>query len=325
MGNETNKKMNASGTKWILLSSLLVSFLLIISFMVLYFIDSKYDTCDSRVKYNDQSYDIKAATKLLSLDIRKKSKATESVSNLLKIYFDQSAQLCSGFIEGRIEGKEYRKELIELGKRFSLLVKLQENTPASQISNDQQLFYMESLDLLRPDAPFNQAEIRYRVISGDKILKNGAILRTSDQYYIDIDLPNKQFLYVIMIDSSDGVYRLYPSKITGKANPIKGKIRIPRDDEKFFELDTNAGVERILIFAQSNSSKAIEDQIPSVGTVENTISKRKADILLNTIRTRGVFVNTIKSESESSASAHVSSILGQAVSQFIIDHRHTEK
>jgi len=91
--------------------------LILLSFSI-FITEPKQELCDFSITYNDKSYDIKAATKLLSLEVSKTNSAVEHVSNLLKIYFDQTNKLCKHYRDGVMTSDEYREDLQKIGERF---------------------------------------------------------------------------------------------------------------------------------------------------------------------------------------------------------------
>jgi len=294
--------------------------LILLSFSI-FITEPKQELCDFSITYNDKSYDIKAATKLLSLEVSKTNSAVEHVSNLLKIYFDQTNKLCKHYRDGVMTSDEYREDLQKIGERFALLVNFQSQSPATKISDSQLPLYSESLELLQPEVEIKNINFEFQIISDSRILKNGAILKSGDKYHIELFFPEEQYVYIVLLDSQDLTYRLYPTQLTGQENPVKGKLRIPSNYNLNFELDKNTGIEHILIFTQFTRSEALERQLPSITNTTQFISSNNSQLLKQAVQTRGSFVSTTQPESAESGPEHVISTFGQAAVEFIIDHR----
>lgn len=298
-----------------------------ISVLVLLFVfltqlwEQRSKACESEISYNDQTYNLKAATKLLNLEVGRKTEAVTRVSEILHIYIDQTRKLCEQYLSDGISEKDYRIALEDLGNRFAGFVQLQGKVPAKSVSDDEFPIYQETLEQLRPDRDLQQRSFQFQVRSDNRRLKSGAILHSGNSFHIEVDLPEKSYLYIVLLDAVGQVWRLYPTKLTGRENPIRGKVRVPRDPTGEFTLDEKTGTERIIIFAQASPSKAIEQELQEVRDAPNASTAGQGKVLSKAVQARGVFVEFSKTEENGQAPESVLSSLGQPAVEFLIDHR----
>ncbi len=154
------------------------------------------------------------------------------------------------------------------------------------------------------------------VTSNGRQLKTGDSLNSGDPFRLSVNLPQLSYLYVVIIDSTGIMSRLYPSELTGTDNPVRGFVEIPTDPSSTFSLDNHPGTERLLIFAQQDRSLAIESILKEVqleGGPEGQSRKVRA-------LTRSVYVRKNLQQQSQDNSDKVSSSLGMASIEFVIEH-----
>jgi hypothetical protein len=270
--------------------------------------------CNSGIEYQGRAYGLDASYKLFGINASSEAQAVREVSDNLKIYFEEAANLCSMFDQGALTSPQYLEQRQLLSARFSALADLNREIPADSISQNEVPIYVESLKALRSKTK-NDVGFGAKIYSGDRVMQSGDALSSGSGFYITVDLPQKAYLYIVLIDSRGGASRLYPTALTGRENPVHGTISVPAQGE--LALDENTGTERILFFTQRDRSVAIENLLEEVQLEGNDASNRKdiAEIL-----TRGVRVRKKMSQSTSTTGG-ANSFLGMEVKEFLIDHR----
>lgn len=148
-------------------------------------------------------------------------------------------------------------------------------------------------------------------------MENGAVLQSGDRFQLSIELPELSYLYVVLISPNDQLSRLYPATVTGSENPVRGTVLIPNDFATPFRLDATVGIERLIIFAQRDRSETLEQLVEVAGKPGQSQAPNLTR-LADATRMRGAFVDAPVG---GVAASSVSSILGQPVAQFLIDHR----
>jgi serine/threonine protein kinase len=98
-------------------------------------------------------------------------------------------------------------------------------------------------------------------------LLNGGVMRSGDYYQINFTPKQNGYVYIFQIDSSGGVYRLFPfdssnsSQSAINTNPVQAGVTyfIPAQDEAF-HLDEQIGQEQIHVLAFQNRNADLEDE-----------------------------------------------------------------
>ncbi|HPF57657.1 MAG TPA: serine/threonine-protein kinase [Candidatus Competibacteraceae bacterium] len=98
-------------------------------------------------------------------------------------------------------------------------------------------------------------------------LSNGSVLRSGDYYQIRFTPDQNSYIYIFQIDSSGGIYRLFPpdsnnpSQTAIITNPAQAKATyfIPAQDEAF-QLDDQIGQEQIYVLAFQERNINLENQ-----------------------------------------------------------------
>jgi len=98
-------------------------------------------------------------------------------------------------------------------------------------------------------------------------LLNGGVLRSGDYYQVRFTPKQNGYVYIFQIDSSGGVYRLFPldkndpSQAAVSANPVQAGATyfIPAEDEAF-QLDDQVGQEQIHVLAFQDRDVELENQ-----------------------------------------------------------------
>ncbi|MCB1919655.1 MAG: protein kinase [Candidatus Competibacteraceae bacterium] len=114
-------------------------------------------------------------------------------------------------------------------------------------------------------------EISYSYKPADQLnfrpLLNGGVMRSGDYYQIHFTPKQHGYVYIFQIDSSGGVYRLFPadssnpSQMAANANPVQAGVTyfMPAQDEAF-QLDDQIGQEQIHALAFHNRNAELEDE-----------------------------------------------------------------
>jgi hypothetical protein len=275
----------------------------------------KRSPCGESIAYNNTQYDFKAASELLNLTFASKNEAVAGMSECLRIYLDQAKHLCEEHRTGGLTDDSYARRVNDLGARFGILVALQQRNPAEGVGPATLPFFKEMLEALR-EQDLEPAEFEYRVIAQHGPLTSNSVLRSGDEFHLQIELSKTMYVYVLMLNSRGALMRLYPGDLTGNENPARGHLRIPADPTKNFTLDDQTGTERILLFTQTTPSRAIEQRIRAVENRPATLEPADEE-LRRAVGLRGVFVKS----SDQAGRMLVESRIGQPAAEFLIDHR----
>ncbi|MBI5386354.1 MAG: DUF4384 domain-containing protein [Verrucomicrobia bacterium] len=270
--------------------------------------------CAAGIEYQGRTLDVGATWKLLGINVGTEVKAVREVSDLVQLYMNEAASLCDLHASGKLTAVEYADRRARLTERLAALVTLNRQMPAQQVSQGELPFFSETLHALRPGAPASTS-LRVAVVKGGVPVQNGAAMKSGEGFRIAAEVPSASYFYVVLVDSSGSVSRLYPASLTGTENPVQGRVEIPRLGEREFVLDDRPGTERILVFAQAVRSNAIESMLDEIGSG----GKAPADVL--GVLTRGVKVRESISTVAAGASSSVVSAFGQAGYEFVIEHR----
>ncbi len=308
--------------------------------------------CNSGIMYQGREYHAKGGWKnQLNLEAGSQIKAVREVSDTMKIYLEEAANLCSLYDQGTMTSVEYANARSALSQRFAALVSIAQNTPPQSVSAQDEQIYLETIAALgktRPSAPLSPTELAVSVTANGQELKSGDRLSSGKGFHIQVDVPNQSYIYIVLIDSSGATSRLYPSKLTGNDNPVQGTIDVPSDPGAEFSLDDVTGTERILVYAQPTRSTAIETMLSEVSLdgaqpAKDTMKKvtevltrginvrkkmnQAADKAADEIcaKTRGVNVrqkelNDPCNSSKNTSSNQSVSALGIAAIEFVINH-----
>jgi hypothetical protein len=277
--------------------------------------------CAPGIEYQGRTLDVGATWKLLGLTVGSRLEAVHAASEVLQLYLHESASLCDLHAAGKLTAVEYADRRARLAERFAGLVKVNSQVPPAQIPDAEVSLYKETLSMLRPDAPRAEASFRVRVASGGRSLESGAAMKSGEAFRIFVDVPTKAYLYVVLIDSSGAISRLYPAALTGTENPVHGKVEIPRSGEKEFVLDDVPGTERILVFVQSQRSAAIEQALAEVGT-SGAVKTAAAMVLTRGVKVRETLgAAAVAKGPGDPTTTTVTGSFGQAAYEFTINHR----
>jgi len=270
--------------------------------------------CAAGIEYQGRTLDVGATWKLLGINVGTEVKAVREVSDLVQLYMNEAASLCDLHAAGKLSAVEYADRRARLTERLAALVTLNRQMPAQQVSKGELPFFSETLQALRPGAAAPTA-LKVNVVKAGTALQSGVAMKSGEGFRMVVEVASPSYLYVVLVDSSGSVSRLYPTSLTGTDNPVQGKVEIPRAGEREFFLDDHPGTERILVFAQAARSVAIESTLAEVG------SAPKASPELLGVLTRGVKVRESISTVAAGSSSSVVSAFGQAGYEFVIDHR----
>jgi hypothetical protein len=116
-----------------------------------------------------------------------------------------------------------------------------------------------SLDISYSYRPVDQLNFRPLV--------NGGVLRSGDYYQISFTPEQNGYVYIFQIDSSGGVYRLFPfdnsnlAQNAVNANPVRAGVTyfVPAQDEAF-QLDEQIGQEQIHVLAFQERDADLEHE-----------------------------------------------------------------
>ena len=269
--------------------------------------------CQTGIDYQGRTLDVGATWKLLGINVGTEMKAVREVSDLVQLYLNEAASLCDLHATGKLTAVEYADRRATLAERLARLVAVNRQIPATQVTQTELPFYKETLDALRPGATASTS-FSVQVTSGGRLVQNGSAMKGGEPFRVTVDVPTRAYLYLVLIDSSGVVSRLYPSALTGNENPVQGRIDVPRSGEKEFVLDNRTGTERVLVFVNASRSNAIETMLAEVGA-EGSKNTALAGIL-----TRGVKVRETVAQTSSSPGS-VTASFGLAAYEFMIDHR----
>lgn len=283
--------------------------------------------CLPGIKFGGKNYDEKNIGQLLGLGSEKNNPAAKEVVIVSALYLNETSVLCQLFHKGELSTGEYVDKRAQLLGKFASLVSFAQARPAGEVGRREIPIYKESLAALKPNAQTQAVSAQMKVFSGGRELKSGEPLNSGDGFRVTVDVPQRSYVYLLLIDSSKTLSRLYPSALTGSDNPIQGRIEIPAGGSQEFYLDDKAGKEQFLLFVTDKRSQAIEDML-------NEVEKggEKSTPVAVAVLTRGIGVR----KSLSSAAKHIPkqnkqvkvvqanqtvSSYGQAAMEFIIDHR----
>ncbi len=269
--------------------------------------------CQSGIEYQGRAYSGRAVWQLLGINVQSRQQAIRDVKEVVEIYLHESANLCDLYRRGALTGGDYADRRAALAERFAKLVELNKTHPVAQVAAPEAPFYKESLAGLNPVRPVRPVSLRLEVSSRGRVLHSGDELPTGSTFRLWLDLPQTTYLYVLLLDSEGDWLRLYPARLTGTDNPVEGAVTIPTDPDAAFEVCGTPGEERLLIFAQSEPSRAIENLLAEV---ETSPSRKRAAY---SAFVRGVRIKQGLSSGAPGAS-QVTSKFGQAALEFVIRH-----
>ena len=270
--------------------------------------------CQSGIEYQGQAYSGQAVWQLLGINVQSRQQAIRDVKEVVEIYLHESANLCDLYRQGALTGTDYADRRAALGERFAKLVELNKAYPVEQVAAPEAPFYSESLAGLNPMRPERPVSLRLEVSSQGRVLQSGDELPTGATFRLWLDLPQSTYLYIVLLDSEQNWVRLYPAKLTGTDNPVKGAVAIPADPDAAFEVYGVPGEERLLIFAQSEPSRAIENLLAEV---DASPAQKQATYaaLARGVRIKQGLLNGVPGASQSATSK-----FGQAALEFVIRH-----
>jgi pimeloyl-ACP methyl ester carboxylesterase len=279
-------------------------------------LDDIASPCPRRIAYNSRQYDLKAVGQLLNIDYANKSGISGQISDVLQLYFAQAEDLCHLHRSGTITNAQYADKIRELENKFSKLIMLGQiepsDGPQEEISS-----YREVLDKLKTNnnaLGSRNSSLNFQVTVGGKPIQSGAILHSGDVFKVKVRLQDPAFLYVLLLDSTRKLHRLYPSRPLDP-NPVEGLVVIPAADNEFLELDNEPGTEELYIFAQAEKSELIET---GLAALTNERSDKAIELLNGGLRARGVFVTT--RDADPSGGSNVQSEIGLPAAHFKIVH-----
>jgi hypothetical protein len=273
--------------------------------------------CSSGIEYQGRSFNLDASYKMLGISVGSQKQAMREVSDTMKIYFEEAANLCSLYDRGELTAAEYSDRRAALSERFATLVSVVSEAPVDQVSEEETPLFVETVTALRKTRPESPTGMTLEVVAEGKVIKSGAVMKSGQGLRLRVDVHQRSYLYVVLVDSSGGISRLYPAALTGTDNPVEGIVGIPADPDAELSLDNKPGTERILAFVQQEKSPAIETALKAVemrdaGHGQST----KSDAL-----TRGLGVRKKLQKKGTSTAGQIVSDFGMAVTEFVIDHR----
>lgn len=122
--------------------------------------------------------------------------------------------------------------------------------------------------------------------SGAKI-PDDVVLKSGDQYVIEVSATKPAWLYVFAEDSSGKTERYFPGKGTGTQLKVLNKLRIPVEPDRFFTLDTTKGFEHLHVLASGKS----RDDLDNLGQeVAAAPAAKASSVLRKALQTRGATV-----------------------------------
>jgi len=268
------------------------------------------------VEYEGVKVDVDAQYGLFGFKGSGRTQASREVSETMQLYLKESERLCRMYEKGDLSVVDYDAKSNALSMRFADLVRLNKSASSELVQADEQPFYAESLDALKPGATLESAEATLKVFSQGRLLRSGDEMKSGERFHIEIAVPKRAFLYLVLIDSSGQTSRLYPADLTGIENPVQGNIRIPREGGDF-QLDDKPGTERLMILVQSTRSRAVESSLAEVGAAgspsQTILATRGLQVL-----TRGI---QVKQSLAVVSGSQVASAFGQAAMEFTIKHK----
>ncbi len=272
------------------------------------------EACDAGITYQGRSYAGEAAYGLLGIQASSDVHAVRQVSDTLQLYLQQCAMLCEERERGSLQPAEYMARRDALTERFLQLAQFTKQLPPAQIEETDSAMYGETLAVFKPTGVLQPLTAQMEAFHADgSRLADGASLASGESFSINVTLARPAHLYLLIQDSSGGLYKLYPSDAAGGSNPASGRIRIPQ--QGMLTLDDVPGMETIYLFAGS-PSPSLESGLEEIGT--NPKSSKAQSVLASAVRFRGVFVNTKENVPSGGISIEA---LGQAAATFTIEHR----
>lgn len=119
--------------------------------------------------------------------------------------------------------------------------------------------------------------------SSNQVIEEDSVLKSGDQYALNITLSKPGWLYVFNRDSTRTLARYFPSNTNDKKQNPSKNFRVPPTDSNWITLDTNTGIERFFIFATDKKDEKLEklgDVVLSklsqneMGEIEDELMKR---------------------------------------------------
>lgn len=95
--------------------------------------------------------------------------------------------------------------------------------------------------------------------SSNQVIEEGSVLKSRDQYALNITLSKPGWLYVFNRDSTHTLARYFPSNSHDKKQNPSKKFRVPSKDSNWITLDTHTGIERFFIYATDKKDEKLEN------------------------------------------------------------------
>ncbi|RJO65596.1 MAG: DUF4384 domain-containing protein [Myxococcales bacterium] len=272
------------------------------------------ETCDSGIQYQGRSYAGNAAYGLLGIQAASGVHAVRQVSDVMQLYLHQCAALCEERERGTLSPEDYLARREALSEKFARFASFATEVPPAEVRESDVALYGETLAAFDPAATATPLRASLRVVLPDgRTLPDGGMMKSGDSFRIEVELSRAAFLYLVIKDSSGGMYKLYPSQAAGGGNPAVGKVIVPSDG--MITLDDVPGTETIYLFA-GERSPTLESGLEEIGTAPR--SPKAQTLLASAVRFRGMFIN--KKQNAQSGGLSVEA-LGQATVVFTIEHR----
>ena len=154
----------------------------------------------------------------------------------------------------------------------------------------------------------------------NKVLEGDSILKSGDQYALNISLSKPGWLYVFNRDSTGTLAKYFPSNTDDKKlNPSK-KFRIPPTASNLITLDNHTGIEKFFIFATDKEDEYLE----KLGDVVlSKLSQKDVDEIQTDFMKRGGFEQEkLKlTPSMKGKSFNMNSVKSEAAATFYFEHQ----
>lgn len=276
--------------------------------------------CESGIEYNGQKYDFKAALSLLKMEGKGSDEAIRPASDLLQIFLRDAQDMCRQAQRGSISSPEYLKYRERSAQRFASLVALMQTVTPNSLTPELLPVYLGALQKLNPVTADAPRSLEVRVLDKDgREIRSGQVLRSGEFYYLEIAASPSGYLYVFTLTSQDTLVRLYPSAAGGGANPVEGALRIPADSKAAFQLDTQTGVEHLLVFFEEAPNKTLASKGTEMGATPR--SAEDARFARRLMQMRGSLLSRLPGDTPAAGLQSIESIYGNVVVDFVIDHR----
>lgn len=152
-------------------------------------------------------------------------------------------------------------------------------------------------------------------------LPKDAVLRTGQQFAMQIETNRPSWFYVISQDSTGRIRGAFPSDSTGSQTAAVKALRVPQDQAIMLQLDKERGVEHIYVLASTTRSAKLESLYTGISNIP---VNETASALKIALETRGL----VAAKTREAATPKVApprfdtaSAGAEAVGEFVIEHR----